>query len=324
MKAIHYSFLVTVFAFLVACGGGGGGTPSTAQPTTPPIDTTNYPNWVVSNASSARATAQGQVWNFTSAQIGSLLVRHFGATNRWIQGDTIGTGPRRFPTICSGTTCTTDFRSVGGSVSSATIAAFGSSAILNAAVYQPIMTKNSINIGQVRSRLENAPSTGQHRNYLGFFGFLDYSAFAVSGTGIYRGSQLSTLYADADSFGNSPGTNPTSSSGSATWSGVMLGIDYSSGTSDQLNALQGDTSITVRGFASTPTVDVSFSNVRNLNTGARHNFSGWSAIPLSNGIFRTGSGTNQIEGTFYGSEHQEVGGHFEQGTIIGAFGGKRQ
>ena len=108
----------------------------------------------------------------------------------------------------------------------------------------------------------------------------------------------------------------------------MLGIDYSqvsqvSTSLDRLQPLHGDTRIIVEGLDTTPTVDVTFSNVRNLNTGEQNTLDGWVDIPLSNGFFRTGSGTNKIEGTFYGPEHQEVGGHFEKGRIIGAFGGKR-
>ena len=329
MKTIHYSFLVVAFMFLVACGGGGGA-PSTdaggggAPPTDTggnTIRTTNYPNWAVTNPSRARTIAQGEILNFTSAQVGSLLNRQRSAANRYLSSDVLGTGGLRFPTICSGPTCTTDYRRVGGSATPENIG--DPSPAINVTVYQPLMTKNSISIGQGRGRLENAPSTGLHRNFLGIVGLLDYSVFSIGGLGLYRGSQLSTTYVSAFSFGNSPGTNPTSSTGSATWSGVMLGVDYST-TGLPLSILEGNANITVRGFASTPTVDVSFSGVRNLNTGASHTLGGWSNIPLSNGVFRTGSGTNQIEGTFYGTEHQEVGGHFEQSTIIGAFGGKRR
>ena len=321
MKAIHYSFLVVAFVYLAACGGGGGTTTTDAGGNQ--IRTTNYPNWVVSNASRARTIAQGEILNRTAAEIRSLILSRRNSATRliasdFLEGSLTRPGVRRTELTCpGGRTCT--YR--GGSYSLDDL-----TPSLNVAEYQPLFTRNGIDIGQVRSRLENAPTTGQHRNILFVGGILDNSFFGIGITGFYRGTQLYSAIGTSLSFGNSPGTNPSSTISSATWTGVMLGIDYSQVTTnslDQLHALHGDSRIVVEGLDTTPTVDVTFSNVRNLNTGARHTLGGWSNIPLSNGIFRTGSETNQIEGTFYGTEHQEVGGHFERGQIVGAFGGKR-
>lgn len=318
MKAIHYSFLVVALVSLVACGGGGGTTTTDASGNT--IRTTNYPNWVVPNASSARTIAQGEILNRTAAEIRSLLLSRRSSATRLIYSDylaSVGSGIERFSVTCpGGRTCTVSGRrlSLDDGVST-----------LNAGEFQPLFTRNGVDIGQVRSRLENAPTTGQHINYVAVGGILDYSLFGIEVTGFYQGTQATAGQGASFSFGNSPGTNPSSTISNATWTGVMLGVDYSQVTNslDQLQPLHGDARIVVEGLGTTPTIDVNFSNVRNLNTGARHTLSGWSNIPMSNGIFRTGSGTNKIEGTFYGSEHQEVGGHFEQGRIIGAFGGKR-
>ena len=319
MKAIHYSFLVVAFVYLAACGGGGGTTTTDAGGNQ--IRTTNYPNWVVSNTSRARTIAQGEILNRSAAEIRSLILSRRSSATRLIASDFLasrpGPGISRTETTCpGGRTCT--YSGLSYSLDDLLPS-------LNVAEYQPLFTRNGIDIGQVRSRLENAPTTGQHRNILFVGGILDNSLFGIGITGFYQGTQLTSAVGNSFSFGNSPGTNPSSTISSATYTGVMLGIDYSQATDslDQLHPLHGDTRIVVEGLDTTPTVDVTFSNVRNLNTGARHTLAGWSNIPLSNGFFRTGSGTNQIEGTFYGSEHQDVGGHFEQGEVVGAFGGKR-
>ena len=318
MKAIHYSFLVVAFVYLAACGGGGGTTTTDAGGNQ--IRTTNYPNWVVSNTSRARTIAQGEILNRSAAEIRSLILNRRSSATRFIASDVLssaGSGISRSETTCPGNrTCT---------ISGQRDSLDDGLATLNVAEYQPLFTRNGIDVGQVRLRLENAPTTGQHLNYLAVGGILDNSLFGIEINSFYQGTQATSALGYSFSFGNSPGTNPGSTISNATWTGVMLGVDYSQVTNslDQLHPLHGDTRIVVEGLDTTPTVDVTFSNVRNLNTAARHTLAGWSNIPLSNGIFRTGSGTNQIEGTFYGSEHQEVGGHFEQGRIIGAFGGKR-
>ena len=46
-------------------------------------------------------------------------------------------------------------------------------------------------------------------------------------------------------------------------------------------------------------------------------------LTLADGAFE-GSGNDQVEGRFYGTEHAEVGGFFNTETVTGAFGGTRQ
>ena len=322
MKVIHYSFLVVAFVYLVACGGGGGTTTTDAGGN--PIRSTNYPNWVVSNPSRAQTIAQGEVLNRTAAEIRSLISSRRSSATRFISSNvlasSINSGFSRLETTCPGSrTCTVS----GQQLSFDTVLPS-----LNLAEIQPLFTRNGIDIGQVRLQFENVPSIGQNRNVLAIGGILDHSFFGIGISGIYQIGQVSSARGNSFSFGSSPGTSPSSTISSATWTGVMLGVDYSqvsqvSTSLDRLQPLHGDARIVVEGLDTTPTVDVTFSNVRNLNTGTPNTLDGWVDIPLSNGFFRTGSGTNKIEGTFYGSEHQEVGGHFEKGRIIGAFGGKR-
>lgn len=50
----------------------------------------------------------------------------------------------------------------------------------------------------------------------------------------------------------------------------------------------------------------------------------WDDVPVLGGRFSDGTGSNSLEGTFYGDNHEEVGGIFERNQIIGAFGASRQ
>ena len=316
MKVIH-SFLVVALVSLAACGGGGGTTTTDASGNT--IRTTNYPNWAVSNTSSARAIAQGEISNRTVAELNNLGLSLRSSATRFIASDFLAglTGTvERYRTTCFGRTCTVNLPTGSIPVSLDDPVPGGSED-------QRLFSRNGIDILQSRLRLENSPTTGLHQNTVVVGGILDYSSFSVEVGWLYQGTQLTDIVAISSSAGFSPSTNPSSSISTATWTGAMVGIDYSTGTLNRLNVLHGDANIVVRGLDTTPTVDVNFSRVRNLNTGASHTLFGWSNIPLSNGNFRRDTGISKIEGTFYGSEHQEVGGHFEQGRIIGAFGGKR-
>ena len=50
----------------------------------------------------------------------------------------------------------------------------------------------------------------------------------------------------------------------------------------------------------------------------------WDNLPVRNGAFRAGTDSNSIQGRFYGSRHQEVGGVFERNRISGSFGATRR
>ena len=49
----------------------------------------------------------------------------------------------------------------------------------------------------------------------------------------------------------------------------------------------------------------------------------WDDITVTGGAFAIGSGMNQIQGEFYGPNHEEVGGVFERNDVVGAFGAQR-
>ena len=126
------------------------------------------------------------------------------------------------------------------------------------------------------------------------------------------------------SFGNSPGTNPAGT-GRAEWRGAMIGMRDSN-----QNVVRGDVSVDIDDLAS-PDVDVNIFNIRDTVTNDRvmpngeTNF-GWDNLDLANGRFDARA---DIKGSFYGGNHEEVGGVFHTGRstvdgITGAFGATRQ
>ena len=104
----------------------------------------------------------------------------------------------------------------------------------------------------------------------------------------------------------------------------MMGFDTSGAAP---GTIQGDAAITVDlgEYSFSATVDVAFTNVRNLGTGAAARDMRWNDIRLRNGGFEDGYilGDNYIKGAFFGPQHQEVGGVFKQDLYTGAFGAKR-
>lgn len=70
-------------------------------------------------------------------------------------------------------------------------------------------------------------------------------------------------------------------------------------------------------------VNVSFTNIRNIGRNTPLGNMGWSGIPVSlDGSFRQSGASGDVEGTFYGSAHAEVGGIFSGRDSLGAFRGE--
>ena len=154
-------------------------------------------------------------------------------------------------------------------------------------------------------------------SYRSYGGWLSHSLFGVQGLSLedYGVGGIVSY-----STGVASGSNPTL--GGGTWMGVMVGADVS-GTATNGHNIQGAAAIRITDFAD-PNVDVEFTGIYDLDTGeARANMT-WSEIPLSDGSFRDGEDGDSIEGRFYGPGHEEVGGIFERGRVVGAFGASRE
>ena len=119
----------------------------------------------------------------------------------------------------------------------------------------------------------------------------------------------------AFSFGSSLGTAPTESGG-AVWNGAMVGIDRGNG-----ERIEGDAAIDIDDF-DRPDVDIAFTSIEDSGGRARADLT-WQNIPVVQGAFRARGMAGSIEGRFYGSGHEEVGGIFEHDQLLGAFGGSR-
>jgi len=105
----------------------------------------------------------------------------------------------------------------------------------------------------------------------------------------------------------------------------MAGMDVSAANRE--NFIHGEATATVD-FVNSD-MDLTFSNLVDLNDANRNSaLNGmnwtWQNLSLTDGVFRSGSSTNQIKGQFYGPNHEEVGGTFERNQVIGAFGAARQ
>ena len=109
----------------------------------------------------------------------------------------------------------------------------------------------------------------------------------------------------------------------ARYSGFMTGVDVSSSYT-RGNSILGRADIAFDGRGAAPTVDVSFTEALDVATLDEHRDMHWSNIPVRSGAFSRGSDANSIQGRFYGTRHQEVGGIFERNRISGAFGAARK
>ena len=291
---------------LTGCGGGSS--------------TSNLPAFPL-NPESARALVGGTSLEQTSAQIGARLNTLHQAANSLLIGDnhifyTDGT-IARVATTCTGrASCTTS----GGGVSlTLTLENFDfTSSTSNE--YQSVMTDRDVPLAQVRAREATSGVSGGQTNTLGYGGWLDHSFFFVQA--LTQTAPMSDPFTVGFgvSIGNAPGTNPAATGG-ATWTGVMVGGDVSN-TASRGNVIQGDAEIDIDNFAN-PDVDIRFTNIYDLDSGSTRGDMSWDDIAVTGGAFSTGSGANQIQGKFYGPNHEEVGGVFERNDVVGVFGAQR-
>ena len=179
--------------------------------------------------------------------------------------------------------------------------------------YQQLPTRRGVS----RAKSERNPNSGMFR-YLRYGGWMDESFFYVRKSEIHSSDPLhpsQSTFVYVYSLGEASGSNPVS--GSATWNGMVVGIDVSDSPTEG-DLIEGDATIDIDSFTR-PDVDVAFTSLRDQDTGRSRSSITWNNLPLVRGAFR-GSG---IRGQFYGSRHQEVGGIFVRNNISGAFGASR-
>ena len=130
--------------------------------------------------------------------------------------------------------------------------------------------------------------------------WLEHGMFAMTNGGV------------AVSFGSSFGTVP-SWSGSATWSGSMVGVDARTG-----ERAAGDALIAVDDFADAH-IDIEITGIVGAN-GDTWAALRWEDVPLGADGFTSSNANGFVAGLLFGPDHEEIGGVFERNSLRGAFG----
>lgn len=222
--------------------------------------------------------------------------------------------PERLETQCRDSRCT------------ATVDGVGSISFL---IGDLLVGGNDIRATMVHRRIPLAHGTSRTTGELGdldvdvysYGGWMRHNVFTVQevtlASGIAKGLGLYYGF----SIGVASNAPPSPTGGSATWSGVMVGMDNAG--ADRGNVIQGDAGITVDFDALH--ADVAFTNVHDLTAGTMRDGNTWNDAPItSQGTFSGANGPEDtVTGRFYGPGHEEAGGVFEYDGITGAFGASR-
>ena len=222
----------------------------------------------------------------------------------------------------------------------------------------PVMEHNGIPIVRLEGRITYVDEDDEKTyriDQLSYGGWLDsmyfFAGFAreceVGAAGCAGASPRYTHVGLAPFvYGAYSGTTPTGL-GSATWTGVMVGMEDPEsipiGLLTNPDVYLGDARIVIDDL-SAPDVDVFFTNIHNVTSsdesiiyGAgglpfaraprdeQHPDMSWEDLSVENGLFGEADSANEyIAGMFAGTRHQEVGGEFRRGGIAGVFGATRQ
>ena len=143
----------------------------------------------------------------------------------------------------------------------------------------------------------------------------EYATFSVSSQSM--GASPATPLIDV--HGQFSGSNPVT--GSGLWQGRVAGIDTSSGGA-RGNRILGDAEIMIADFTN-PQLDLRFSRLYDLETGATREDMEWNDVSVSRGEFAAADASSSLSGRFHGPNHEEVAGTFERNLIAGAFAAER-
>ena len=307
MKPTRSAAITLGLLFLTACGSGGTVTPvasipAPAPPMAPQVTRISDIPWQVEDPAAARSFTGGIApVPTTSAQIGARLTGLKNGADALILTDLhdptfafVG----YISTYCLATTCVT---------SDGLISLWDSE--FHAGEHQSVMTKNGVQTVQSR----DLSTIDEGTLSVGSYGaWMNYNAFSIEASLVEYPDGNAEAIIVGRSFGDATGSSPVR--GAATWEGVMIGEDFGfDGT------VQGDASVTVD-FTEID-ADVSFTNVFNLDAKTAIGSMHWSNLVIGpDGRF----GSSDIKATFYGRNHEEVGGVFERNNIVGAFGATRE
>ena len=278
---------VAASLFLTACGGGDGGGPVSS-----------------SDAADAGAVTDGLVpLEISSSEIAARLSTILDQADTYLLTNLVDTEfffVGNISTICRAGTCQTsegestlDYLTVDDNTE-----------------YGPAATLNGIAIYAGLNTIEEADDI---TTQIWYGAWLDYSAFStyVESFEFIEDGYFEEFVAGI-SIGDDSGSRPVG--GSATWTGVMTGEDL-----EFNDFVQGDAAVTVN-FARN-NAGVAFTNIIDVDTLSDLPSMEWSGLSIgADGRFVA----SDIKATFYGPNHEEVGGIFQRNLIVGAFGAKRQ
>ena len=279
---------------LAACGGGGGGGASVAP---------------ISDVGGARDLTGAQAPAETPADQAARAPGITARTDSLIVSTIVGeTSHASLPTFrvhtdCAGTRCSWREPTTGGS---------GSIGLndreFTSGSSRAILTKNGITVME-----------GQAEDTEAYGAWMDHAVFAVqSERTMIEGITVTGRYGIAG--GDLTGVQPDIA---ATWQGLMVGTPRDGALRG--NVLQGDALLTY--MLTGNSLDAAFTDIKNLDSGAAYSTPSvrFEDVPVAaNGAYEAGLTGNRIQGGFYGPDHAEAAGIFEQGGIVGAFGAKRQ
>lgn len=202
---------------------------------------------------------------------------------------------RREDVACCGNTCTWP----GGLAVTPTVA--------EGITFAPFLRRNGVELHFSKgTRLPVDWDFGVRYDETGVNAVLDYTAARSVSWLYYDGSEADPYRLEGAKFvfGDVTGHNPVA--GSATWSGVVFGVAETA--LGDAPPFVGEAAIAVH-FGRSPTVDVNFANLRDIDGGSLV-LDPWTSLPLTGGSFRGGSvdGGRYIDGRFFGPDAEEVGG----------------
>ena len=285
---------------LAACLGGGGGSGGGGETGAAPLPDPAAARALTGSQAPVESPAD------QNARAPGIVSRADSLIVSTVVGET--TSPRlptfRVLTNCSGTRCSFREPTLGLS------GVFGLQNLeFISADSRAILTKNGITV------LENRASGSET-----YGAWLNHAGFAVqSDRTVVEGVTVSERFGIA--AGALTGVAPPMA---ATWSGLMVGTPRGGALRD--NVLQGDAALTYELSGAGGSLDAAFTNIRNIDRGAAHSTTSvrFDNVPVSlYGAYRAGASGNLIQGGFYGPDHAEAAGIFEQAGIVGAFGAKR-
>lgn len=285
---------------LSACGGGGGGDDEISGFSFRAADVNGSSAIMITGGSPPDVTAAQAI----SQQSEIMFEANLGHRIRIqvdSEGDALRTHPWSYDVNCDRNTCTVFY---------------------DDDIVDPIMTKNGVRLARTVSTAVNQHEDGTvgDVSILGYGGWMDHSRFLVDvRTETYAG-RASVIGVEGWGmvWGDAPRTNP--STGPFAWNGVMVGRNSDIENSNVSNVVQGDAAVSAElSQAGDMSVDVTFSNIKDLNTGGSIADIAWVDLSVVDGTFES----RTILGSFFGPQHEEVAGVFEENNVLGAFGARR-